>query len=562
MTKLVSACSETDEDMMALGVKMPGAKGGLAAEDVLRGLEDSGFEFLETWEEDRFKLLPAAMLWPYNVTEFPELDRAFDAIWAVVEKTLLEKIKRRRKWRKTKYFCKQVVANLYLALLRGQSVWVHKNRNRYSGGKLFHWHYGVVVKVICAMEETEIIYESWHPSWSSDGKGCWCTEYKLGYLGRKLLSDNIRRHPCKVHRPLIGGPVQVQVRRQPETRGAAGKAGTDLAKELTALNNHLEKFSAAWCVPLGYLARLDDRRLKGILTSISGLIPAILNHIQDTATVTSEVLTSDEPDSNGSGALVSPSSSPSIPILLSTSKSRKGVSLEDYSLLGLVRWLQSQKGSREVVEVPLDIRLYRVFSVDREADRDNASAWRNGRYVAEYQCIPEELRRLISVNGRFVAERDFSALFSHLAYHGKGLIPPEGYRSIAGLAKLLDSERGKLEKLASLIVFGSGARKTSVKAVQGELNLAGVAKVATGAQVVEEMEQANPLIVDRFHRDYGVTLMRVESEIATEVMERFMKMDLPILCVHDSFLSWDPELLSAEMDRAYFLRTGYHCPIH
>ena len=70
---------------------------GVAPVDVLRLLEESDLGFPE-WEEDRFKLRKATMLRAYHVREFRELDRAFDAVWAVVEEVLLAKSKRRRKW--------------------------------------------------------------------------------------------------------------------------------------------------------------------------------------------------------------------------------------------------------------------------------------------------------------------------------------------------------------------------------------------------------------------------------------------------------------------------------
>ena len=203
-----------------------------------------------------------------------------------------------------------------------------------------------------------------------------------------------------------------------------------------------------------------------------------------------------------------------------------------------------------------------MFCIDKEADRDDPSTWKNGRYVAEYQCIPEGLRQLITIEGQPLKEQDYSGLFTHLAYHRRGLAPPLEARAIPCLAGLEESQRKHLEKRSNLIVLGAGNRSDSVRAVQQRLNFKGVGKGITGAQVVREVEQANPLIVDSFHQDLGVTLMRVESEIAKEVMSRFMELGLPILCVHDSFLSWEAALLQEIMDLAYSERIGFHCPIH
>ena len=101
--KVIHAREESKGSREAPSISRTSAGGGIGPDDVLRRLEESGFEFLETWDEDRFKLRKAKRLRSYHVSKFRELDRAFDAVWDVIEPALLAKTKRRKKWSKTKY---------------------------------------------------------------------------------------------------------------------------------------------------------------------------------------------------------------------------------------------------------------------------------------------------------------------------------------------------------------------------------------------------------------------------------------------------------------------------
>jgi hypothetical protein len=168
-----------------------------------------------------------------------------------------------------------------------------------------------------------------------------------------------------------------------------------------------------------------------------------------------------------------------------------------------------------------------------------------GRYYGGWwQSIPREWREYIRIDGSPVVEIDYSGLHIILLYGleqidywkdvGKDPYELEEYKHISGMRDLL--------KIVLLTVINAKSREAAIKAIRKEINenkenYQWFIKEGIDIQdLVDKFSEAHKPIQKYFFKDYGVKLQRTDSRIAERVINEFTIEEIPVLCLHDSFI--------------------------
>ena len=177
----------------------------------------------------------------------------------------------------------------------------------------------------------------------------------------------------------------------------------------------------------------------------------------------------------------------------------------------------------------------RVFS--------NGSWEENGRfYGGWWQRIPSEYRSKIYINDEPTVEIDYSGLHPVLVYQRKGVdywkdIKRDPYQTnIEGLSEEDSREIGKSLLLMS---FNLTEEERLFKAVKNELQETIPHYKFTFAnlrKVLNDLRNMHPDIADDMLSGIGLDLMNIDAKIAEHVIARFTQSDIPVLCIHDSFV--------------------------
>jgi hypothetical protein len=176
----------------------------------------------------------------------------------------------------------------------------------------------------------------------------------------------------------------------------------------------------------------------------------------------------------------------------------------------------------------------------------NNGSWEDGGrfYGGWWQGIPSELRDNILINGRSIVEIDYSGLHIVLLYQLEGIdywsdAKADPYQ-LDGWEK---SERMRdFLKQVLLSAINSPSMMSTTKAVQMEINF----NKEDHGWIQEEsisIEEIVLLFIDRhapisqyFSSGHGVKLQNIDSRIAEYVINRLTMEDIPVLCIHDSFI--------------------------
>jgi hypothetical protein len=162
----------------------------------------------------------------------------------------------------------------------------------------------------------------------------------------------------------------------------------------------------------------------------------------------------------------------------------------------------------------------------------------HGRYYGGWwQNLPKARRGELLINGEVLVEPDFAWLHPTLLYAMAGeVIAHDPYTT------------GYWPRQAGKLAFNIAVNARTIQAAIGAL----LAKRSeTGddgepvwrygpsetARILDDIREANKPIAHLFGSDAGVRLMRIDSDMATSVMEGCRKAGVPCLPVHDSFLT-------------------------
>lgn len=215
--------------------------------------------------------------------------------------------------------------------------------------------------------------------------------------------------------------------------------------------------------------------------------------------------------------------------------------------------------NRTKIEIP-DPEDFYVLGIDREAKYlinepgyfvrriFNNSSWRDGGrfHGGWWQQIPGKIRRTIHLNDgkEGCSEVDYSGLHIVLLYGMEDIdYWKEDGEDPYKLAGYEESERlRQLLKIVLLIAINAKDKATAVNAIKKEINFNNH-EYGWSKSVGIDIEELIDAFASRHQRiakylfsGQGIKLQHIDSRIAEKVIEHFTAKDIPVLCVHDSFL--------------------------
>ena len=164
--------------------------------------------------------------------------------------------------------------------------------------------------------------------------------------------------------------------------------------------------------------------------------------------------------------------------------------------------------------------LVRIFS--------NGSFEQGGRfYHGWWQQVPGELRRYITLDGKKTCEYDYSQLNPHMVYFlcGKELGDEDAYN------RVFDGEHRPLVKEAFNAMLQASSRLSQEPR---DMDLSEVD--IDWSTLRDAILKAHKAIESMFFQGHGNHLQYIDSCIAEQVMLQFVRMNYPVLPVHDSFI--------------------------
>lgn len=202
--------------------------------------------------------------------------------------------------------------------------------------------------------------------------------------------------------------------------------------------------------------------------------------------------------------------------------------------------------------------LYRVFN---NGDGTNPRFEEGGRlFGGWWMYVPEALRKAITINGKPTIELDYANCHPRMLYHQRGL-PGDGelytvpeiaaHEAATGVDR--DTYRPSIKWLMQILINGGGRPE----AVEPPSGMAFPPEIPI-KQIVRFIEAMHRPIADAFGTGAGLRLMRLESDIAFEIVATAMEEGWTVLSVHDSFITTidHRERLTAMMIDAYVRRLG------
>lgn len=229
-------------------------------------------------------------------------------------------------------------------------------------------------------------------------------------------------------------------------------------------------------------------------------------------------------------------------------------------------WLAARNSSLDRQGVPLrrpelfGTDLYRVFN---HGNKDDPRFDFGGRLFGGWWMLEsEESRKAITINGLPTIELDYANCHPRMLYHQRGYdgdgelytIPEiAAYEADKGLAP--DTYRDFIKWLFQVLLNGKG-RPASARRPD---SIAAPEDLPT-RQIVSFLKAHHQPIADAFCTGVGLSLMRLESEIALEIVATAMADGWTVLPVHDSFITTidKRDRLKALMIESYVNRLGGH----
>ena len=171
--------------------------------------------------------------------------------------------------------------------------------------------------------------------------------------------------------------------------------------------------------------------------------------------------------------------------------------------------------------------VYRVFN---NGEQGNPKFDQGGRmFGGWWMLVSEKLREAITINGQPTVELDYGACHPRMLYAERGLDCEGG---VYALPEIGGDFRGLLKWLMQVLL--NGKRRPSEKDLPNGLALPPGFSLA---EIVGLFEARHQPIADAFRTGAGLRLMRMESDIALEVVTTAMAEGWVALSVHDSFLT-------------------------
>ena len=183
--------------------------------------------------------------------------------------------------------------------------------------------------------------------------------------------------------------------------------------------------------------------------------------------------------------------------------------------------------------------------------------WGGRFYGGWWQQIRKSLRKWVIINGRHTVEIDYAGLHIHILYALRDKVLSDKEPYIIG--KDNDPE-GKRALYKRLMLAGVNAKTTRgcINAVVDEVeaNPQDYPPVTIKRQafrnklnkMLKELKKHHEEIADDINSGKGLRCQYIDSEIAYKVITKMTDKDIPVLCMHDSFICMDKE--AEEVKRA------------
>jgi hypothetical protein len=187
---------------------------------------------------------------------------------------------------------------------------------------------------------------------------------------------------------------------------------------------------------------------------------------------------------------------------------------------------------------------------------------KHGRIYAEGGSIQNWKKtfvRVLLIDDQPTVELDYSSTHTAIAYSIKGsLMPGKDVYILNSLVPIKDPDlKRSLGKAFTNIILNADSRKAAAQAIGKEFADQGIKyKTDLGISipdVIAEITERHKAIAEYFFSGAGLHLMKIESDICLEVVDRFAQLNKPIIPKHDSFIvkSEDEELLRQTMKLAW-----------
>jgi hypothetical protein len=163
-------------------------------------------------------------------------------------------------------------------------------------------------------------------------------------------------------------------------------------------------------------------------------------------------------------------------------------------------------------------RLRRVFS--------RASFDMGGRAYGPWQSLPARHRAMMLINGEPTLEPDFVALHPSIAYALRGV------QFVGDPYETAEFPRNN-GKAAFNIALNAKSYLSARSAIARDLNL----DMTTATKLLQAITSKHLAVSDLFFSDAGVRLMRIDSDIALNTVMSCQEKGIPVLPVHDSFIT-------------------------
>ena len=158
-----------------------------------------------------------------------------------------------------------------------------------------------------------------------------------------------------------------------------------------------------------------------------------------------------------------------------------------------------------------------------------------------WQQINEEDRALILMDDHETVEQDFSGLHINLCYGIQEQTPPEG--DPYSLEHMFDVEAGEQRdwvKLLSLMVLNATDERAAFRAFRRSQPTGSIGKRLRDvdlSRLFNAFRDKHQPIQDMFCNDWGVRLMKLDGNITAEVINYFTNKKIPVLTIHDSYIT-------------------------
>lgn len=168
-----------------------------------------------------------------------------------------------------------------------------------------------------------------------------------------------------------------------------------------------------------------------------------------------------------------------------------------------------------------------------------------GRYYGGWwQRIPKEWRERIFIGNIPVTEIDYSGLHIILLYASVGVDYWNEVKTDPYKVKGLESSDRMRSLLKQVLLTAINAKnpKSALKGVRKKINFnkdeyGWVYDESIDLEgIITQFAEEHKPISSYFFSGYGVNLQNLDSDIATLVINHFTDQDIPVLCVHDSFI--------------------------